>query len=219
MPESTDKLKLGKGAAFVKSQLRRLSQNEDVWEADFGPLEEGATWLGLVVCPTSGAIIASEFCEATPAVNNLATLLADAMRRPEFGGASRPDTIRLSDNPAWAELIPHLEMLGIEVQTAKRLKACQTALREFRQQFQKNRPSSPTPSNDVEQAYPALAQWVNGCGWIEIGVQDGHGFSVRALDCGGMVFEDAGCRSLAEAMASVDAGLAAAMRELGITDS
>ena len=53
---------------------------------------------------------------------------------------------------------------------------------------------------------------------IEIGDQDSLGFSVRALDCGGLVFEDTGCRSLAEAMASLDSGLAAAMKEMGITN-
>ncbi len=209
-------LKLGKGAAFVKSQLRRLPQNDDVWEADFGLLEEGGTWLGLVVCPPSGAILASDFYENSPNVNDLASLLAHAMRRPALGNASRPCRVRLPDNPAWAELHPHLRELGIEVEAAKRLKACQTALREFRQELRKGRSSKEAPSDDIEQAYPAVAQWVQGCGWIEIGDQEGFGFSVRALDCDGMVFEDTGCRSLAEAMASLDAGLAAAMKELGI---
>jgi hypothetical protein len=30
-----EKLKLGKGAAFVKSRLRLLPQGDDTWEADF----------------------------------------------------------------------------------------------------------------------------------------------------------------------------------------
>lgn len=30
-----EKLKLGKGVAFVKSRLKRLRQGDDVWEADF----------------------------------------------------------------------------------------------------------------------------------------------------------------------------------------
>lgn len=217
MPKVTEKLKLGKGAAFVKSQLRRLRQNDDVWEADFGPLEEGGAWLGVVVSPPSGAILASEFCEHVPTVNDLASLLAHAMRRPALGDASRPRLIRLPDNPSWAELVPHLQELIVEVETTKRLKAWQTALREFRQELRRSRSSKATASDGVEQAYPAVAQWVQGCGWIEIGDQEGFGFTVRALDCGGMVFEDTGCRSLAEAMASLDTGLAAAMKELGIT--
>jgi len=68
----------------------------------------------------------------------------------------------------------------------------------------------------VENSYPAVAQWVQGCGWIGTGDQEGLGFTVRALDCGGVVFEDTECRSLTEAMASLESGLAVAMKELGI---
>lgn len=65
-------------------------------------------------------------------------------------------------------------------------------------------------------SYPAIAQWVQGCGWIEIGDQEGLGFTMRALHLGGVVFEDTECRSLTEAMASLESGLAVAMKELGI---
>jgi hypothetical protein len=218
MPKTTDKLKLGKGAAFVTSQLQRLRQNDDVWEADFGSLEEGGTWLGLVVSPPSGAILASELCEDVPNVNDLATLMAHALRRPALGYASRPRLVRLPDNPACDELLPHLREIGVEVESVIRPEASQTALREFRQELQKSRPSKDAPADDMDQAYPAVAQWVQGCGWIEIGDQEGLGFTVHALDRGGMVFEDTRCRSLAEAMASLDSGLAAAMKELGITN-
>ena len=101
MPDETAKLKLGKGAAFVKSRLRQLRLNDDIWEADFGLLDDGVTWLGLVVCPTSGAIFASEICDHPPDVNDLANLLAHAMRRPSFGDSGRPSRIRLHDNSAW----------------------------------------------------------------------------------------------------------------------
>jgi hypothetical protein len=41
----------------------------------------------------------------------------------------------------------------------------------------------------VEKLFPAIAQWVRD-GHIEIGDQEGFGFVVRALDYGGLVFED-----------------------------
>ena len=216
MPDEKAKLKLGKGVAFVKSRLRQLRLNDDIWEADFGLLDDGVTWLGLVVCPTSGAIFASEICDHPPDVNDLANLLAHAMRRPSIGYSRRPSRIRLHDNSAWDELIPHLHELGIEVEAAKRLKSYQSAMQEYRHELRKDRPTEEATSDDIENSYPAVAQWVQGCGWIEIGDQDGLGFSVRALDCGGVVFEDANCRSLTEAMASLESGLAAAMKELGI---
>ena len=216
MPDEKAKLKLGKGVAFVKSRLRQLRLNDDVWEADFGLLDDGVTWLGLVVCPTSGAIFASEICDHPPDVNDLANLLAHAMRRPSIGYSRRPSRIRLDDNSAWDELIPHLHELGIEVEAAKRLKSYQSALQEFRHELRKDRPTEEATSDDIENSYPAVAQWVQGCGWIGTGDQEGLGFTVRALDCGGVVFEDTECRSLTEAMASLESGLAVAMKELGI---
>ena len=216
MPDEKAKLKLGKGVAFVKSRLRQLRLNDDIWEADFGLLDDGVTWLGLVVCQTSGAIFASEICDHLPEVNDLANLLAHAMRRPSIGHSHRPSRIRLHDNSAWDELIPHLHELGIEAEAAKRLKSYQSALQGFRHELRKDRPTDEATSGDIENSYPAVAQWVQGCGWIEIGDQEGLGFSVRALDLGGVVFEDANCRSLTEAMASLEFGLAAAMKELGI---
>lgn len=51
MPDERDKLKLGKGSAFVKRDLRQLPQTKDVWEADFLPLPPiGETeWQGFQV--------------------------------------------------------------------------------------------------------------------------------------------------------------------------
>jgi len=104
MPDETAKLKLGKGVAFVKTRLRALPLNDDIWEADFGILDDGVIWLGLVVCPTSGAIFASEICDHSPDVNDLANLLAHAMRRPSIGNSRRPARIRLHDNSMWDEV-------------------------------------------------------------------------------------------------------------------
>ena len=42
-----------------------------------------------MVCPLSGAILASRFCELVPHVNDLAALLAHAMRRPALGDPGR----------------------------------------------------------------------------------------------------------------------------------
>jgi hypothetical protein len=81
-----EKLKLGKGVAFVKSRLRRLRQDEDVWEADFRALPNPMTqtetyYLGIVVAQADGRLLADLPVRRTPTVNDLARLLADAMRR------------------------------------------------------------------------------------------------------------------------------------------
>jgi hypothetical protein len=61
---------------------------------------------------------------------------------------------------------------------------------------------------DVEKAFPAVAEWVNYYGHIEIGDQEGFGFIVRALDYGGLVFEDDTPETFAEAMAALEKALA-----------
>ena len=61
----------------------------------------------------------------------------------------------------------------------------------------------------VESLFPAIAKWVNGgYGHIEIGDQEGLGFIARALDYGGLVFEDEKPRTLAESMAVLEKELA-----------
>ena len=62
-------------------------------------------------------------------------------------------------------------------------------------------------AQSVEKLFPAIAQWVRD-GHIEIGDQEGFGFVVRALDYGGVVFEDNKADSLAEALAALEKGLA-----------
>jgi hypothetical protein len=71
------------------------------------------------------------------------------------------------------------------------------------------------PEFDIEIAYPNVAGWVRGCGWIEVGDQDWQGFVVRALNGGGMIYEKEGCRTLAEAMAALDSGLGKWFKENG----
>jgi hypothetical protein len=60
----------------------------------------------------------------------------------------------------------------------------------------------------VETLFPAVARWVRGYGHIVLGDQEGFGFVVRALDYGGLVFEDDKADTLAEAMAALEKGLA-----------
>src|SRR3954464_10523525 len=114
------RLKLGKGAAFVKTHLKQLPREKETWEADFRALPKSADqtethYLGLVVALPRGDPLVYLPVEYTPTVNDLADLLADAMRRPLTGSARRPERIHFRGNPRWEELFPHLEELGIEV--------------------------------------------------------------------------------------------------------
>ena len=120
MAKEHPRLKLGKSAAFVKTHLKQLTQENDTWEADFRtlPKSKGQTethYLGLVVALPRGNPLVSMLVEYNPNVNDLADLLADAMRRPMTDSAHRPRQFLLRDNPRWEELFPHLNQLGIEI--------------------------------------------------------------------------------------------------------
>jgi hypothetical protein len=114
-------LKLGKGASFfVKTRLNRLRQEDDTWEADFFPLpcsdsEHGGVWWGIVLSHSHENVLAQRTVEEPPTVNDLANLLAEAMRRPLDGLSHRPRCLYLRARPEWADLLPHLKQVGVEV--------------------------------------------------------------------------------------------------------
>ncbi len=99
-----NKLRLGKEVAFVKSQLRRLQQEDETWEADFRalpkPLTQSTThYVGMVLTQPDGFLRVEFEIDHSPTVNDLATLLAHAMKRPLVEGHLRPRRIHLRGNP------------------------------------------------------------------------------------------------------------------------
>jgi hypothetical protein len=160
------KLALGKGAAFVKSRLKRLPQGDDTWEADFRalprPLSENQThYLGLVVVRGEGSVLAEEQVGHTPDVNDLATLLAHGMRRPLTGSAHRPRRVRVRKNPRWPELFPQLREVGIEAVVDSDLDAIRGAfhdhLRRVREARRKGMVKPTAEQTGVEKLFPAVA--------------------------------------------------------------
>ena len=218
-------LKLGKGVAFVKSQLRRLPQNDDMWEADFRalpkPMIQTAThYLGLVLTQPDGFLLAESEINQSPTVNDLATLLAHAMKRPFVEAQHRPRRIHVRGNPKWKLLFPALKELGIEVAVTRDLPVVVEAFDEFCARMKrvrskgKSKPSAKQAT--VEKTFPNIAKWVRGYGHVEIGDQEGFGFVARVLDYGGFVFEDDKPETLAEAMAALETKLAQRFEEEGL---
>ena len=113
----------------MKRRLLGLPQENLVREVDFCPLSgiisgDRDLWLGVVVGHQDGSILAQKILGHAPTVNDLANLLADAMRRPLTDeDHCRPKSIQLRDNPEWQELYPHLEQLGIQVVITEELQA------------------------------------------------------------------------------------------------
>jgi hypothetical protein len=214
--KDAEKLKLGKGAAFQKATLKRLPQQDEAWEADFQalpkPMGESEThYLGLVVTDDGDQPLAESRVEGRPSVNDLAALLAAAMKKPATGKPRRPERVRVRGHHQWRELFPHLAEFGIEVSVERELPA---VLAVYQQHLLRERDAraagatKPTTAQlAVEQLFPAITLWVNGYGHVEVGDQEGFGFVVRALDYGGLVFEDDRPATFAAALASLEAGL------------
>jgi len=208
--DARHKLKLGKGVTFVKGQLRRLPQGEDTWEADFMEAARSgnahiAGWAGLVISH-HGLLLAERTVEESPTVNDMARLLTDAMRRPLAGEPHRPRTLRIRSRKQWQPLLPHLGQLGLRVISAPRLAKWDTAFKAFARNVMASGPAA--AQSAVEGLYPTIAKWVRTHGWVEIGDQQGFGFVARALDYGGLVFEDTKATTLSEAMSALERGIA-----------
>ena len=222
-----EKLKLGKGAAFVKGRIKALPGCDEVWEADFQALPKPSTqswthYLGVVVTEGDGSLLADLPIAGRPSVNDLATILAHAMRRPLDGNARRPQLVRLRGHHQWRELLAHLEEVGVrvEVLAGQELpgigKAYNRHLRRLRDEHRVGL-IKPTPHQEqVEAMFPAIARYVEGYGTVEVGDQESIGFIVRAIGHGGVDFEDDRPKSLVEAMTALEAGLARWFEEQGV---
>ena len=99
MPAQPDRLKLGKGASFfVKSQLKRLRQEDETWEADFFPIpcsecEYSSVWWGIILSHGHDNVLAQRMVEEPPTVNDLANLLAGAFPCSVHAGTRRSSPV------------------------------------------------------------------------------------------------------------------------------
>jgi hypothetical protein len=220
-----EKLKLGKGAAFVKSRLKLLPQVGETWEADFRalpkPIDQSVThYLGMVVTKQGGSLLSESHIHDRPSVNDLATLLAHAMRRPLDENARRPKVVHLRGHPQWRELFSVLKELGVEVSVERELPGIEEAHRGFLRRLRdEHRVGMVKPSAElvkIEARFPAIDRWVRDYGWIEIGVQELFGFVARALHEGGTQVEDDRPDTLAEALAALEVGLTRWFEEEGV---
>ncbi|HBJ37848.1 MAG TPA: hypothetical protein DDZ51_24440, partial [Planctomycetaceae bacterium] len=166
-----NKLKLGKGVAFVKSQLNRLPQEDETWEADFRALPKPITqstthYVGMVLTQPDGFLRGESEIDHSPTVNDLATLLAHVMKRPLIEVPLRPRHIHLRGNPKWKPLFSALEEFGIEVAIKTDLPKFQEAFGEFLAHVKEARSAGKVKATatqaKVESLFPSIAKWVNG---------------------------------------------------------
>ena len=69
----------------------------------------------------------------------VATVLANALRRPLTGKAHRPRRLHVRGHPQWKELFPHLDELGIQVAVRREHPKVQRAYRGYLRRRQQGR--------------------------------------------------------------------------------
>jgi hypothetical protein len=150
----------------------------------------------------------------------MATLLANAMRRPPAGKGHRPRRIRLRGHHQWRELFPHLNELGIDVEVQQELPKVEEAyhayLRRLKEVHSRGKVRPTAEQAKVAEMFPAIARYVERHGYVEIGEQEMFGFVVRAIGDGGTAYEDDKPGTLAEALAALEEGLKKWFDEQGI---
>ncbi len=153
-----EKLKLGKGASFfVKTELRRLRQEDDTWEADFFPIpcsdgRHDSVWWGIVLSHSHDNVLALRTVEEPPTVNDLAGLLAEAMRRPLADVSHRPRILYLRARPEWAELLPHLKQIGIKAVSQEALPNWDRAFGDLQAQVEQARAAAARTGKPMAQS-------------------------------------------------------------------
>jgi hypothetical protein len=131
-----------------------------------------------------------------------------------------PNSYVCGGHHQWRELFAVLEELGIGVSVERKLPKFNEAYRNYVQDMREEQRAVMTkPTKEqmkVESIFPAVAKYVRGYGYVEIGDQESFGFVVRALGYGGLDFEDDTPETLAEAMVVLEAGLSKWFKEQGI---
>jgi hypothetical protein len=116
-----DALKIGEGAAFDTRRLKELPQENETWEADFEAISKPHTqrkrhYLGMVITKANGSILAEMQVEGNPTVNDMATMLANAMLSPLTKDAHRPSRIYVRGYTTWEDVYPHLRAIGVRAE-------------------------------------------------------------------------------------------------------
>jgi hypothetical protein len=145
--------------------------------------------------------------------------LHPSCRSSKEGHERRPRRLHVRGHPQWRELFSHLKEIDIGVSVKQELPKVQEAyrgyLRKMREAHRVGMVKPTAEQQTVETLFPAIAKWVGGYGHIEIGDQEMFGFVARALDYGGLAFEDDKPDTLAEAMAALEKGLKKWFEEQG----
>jgi hypothetical protein len=127
--KKSDPPKAAGPSQLANARLAKLPQSEDVWQAGIGRLaafvKEGGNlfrpWLLAVANETQDLILAHGVASTAFSSDQFWDALAKAMTAPLAGKPQRPRTIKVQPGEATEALLPHLEELGIVLETTEQL--------------------------------------------------------------------------------------------------
>jgi hypothetical protein len=170
---------------FIKKWLKeRLPQTYDVWQADFRQLpnwvriagENVRPWTAMVTSRSNDLILAHELPEGEPSAAFLWDALVKAMQYPGVGEAHRPTELQIRPGGYWDELKPHIEDIGIQLETVEELDHLDFAFREMSDQIC----GKPEPGlldmpgitpEQVGHFYDAAAYFFQQAPWKKVGYE------------------------------------------------
>lgn len=182
---------------LVLKRLLALPQAFDNWQADFQPLPtrvriEGE-WhqplVGVVLSSSAGLVLAQAVFENAPSADELWNGLIQAMDAPMAGEPHRPTTIQVRAVEPWDTLKPHLQELGIEVETVERCDDVEELLRQFSEDLTGDQPPGllEVPGVNREQVagfYRAAAEFYRRAPWRKLGFESAIRVDCDRLDSG-----------------------------------
>jgi hypothetical protein len=112
----------------------------------------------LVISHTDDFVLAYRTIEEPPTVNDLAQLLAEAMRRPLVEFSHRPRTLYIRERPEWGELVPHLKQVGIQVVYQNSLPKWDDAFGDLYAQVRTDKPAGSKKGRTKSRKEPPMAR-------------------------------------------------------------
>lgn len=172
-------------SALGKARLKRLPQSFDIWEADRRMMatlteHEGQLvqpWMILVTSRSNGLVLAQSMTAEPPSAARTWDVLEHAMGRPMMGDPHRPTQIQVRPDPAWDELRPHLEEIGVDCVEADELEMIDTLLEELSKHLKEDAPPGllevpgVTPER-VAGFYRAAAEFYRRAPWRSLGFEE-----------------------------------------------
>jgi tetratricopeptide (TPR) repeat protein len=170
---------------FIKKWLtRNLSQEADVWQADFRQVptwiraggQPLRPWIVLVTSRSQDLVLAHLMAEQTPSMALLWDALVQAMQNPLAREPHRPTELQVRTDERWETLRPHLDEIGVGLVVAEELDQIEIAFQEMTTHvFGKQKPGlldmpGLTPAR-VGRFYDAAAHFFRQAPWKKVGYE------------------------------------------------